>query len=112
MNRGITKRTQINSSWTDIIVLYKNVYKTNAHTVFCPSPYRADSLARCQSEYPMAQKANSQPPQTAHVESDQTTSEQLRKLPTQLKTQNILVADLVRVQTLQMSNGWVGVFLP
>ena len=52
-------------------------------------------LAHSQSENPMAQTANSQPPQTSHVESDQTTSARLRKLPTQLNTWNRFA--LVRV---------------
>ena len=38
-------------------------------------------LAHNQSENPMAQTADSQPPQTLHVESEQTTSVRLRKLP-------------------------------
>ena len=62
-----------------------------------PPTHRTDSLAHRQSEYPMAQMADSQPPQTSHVESDQTMLERLRKLLTQLNTPNILVADLVRV---------------
>ena len=44
----------------------------------------------------MAQMADSPLPQTSHAESAQTTSEQLRKLPTQLNTPNIFVSDLVR----------------
>ena len=64
-----------------------------------PPTHRADSLAHNQSEYPMAQTADSQPPQTSHVESDQTMSEWLRKLPTKLNTPNILVADLVWVSS-------------
>ena len=50
-----------------------------------------------QSENPMAQTANSQPPQTLHVESKQTTSVRLRKLPTQLNTLNRFVPDLIHV---------------
>ena len=59
----------------------------------------------------MAQTPDSPPPQTSHVESEQTTSEWLRKLPTQVNTQNIFVPDLA-LQMLQTSNGWTGVFLP
>ena len=62
-----------------------------------PPTHHTDLLAHRQSEYPMVQTADSQPPQTSHAESDQTTSELLQKLPTQLNTPNILVANLVRV---------------
>ena len=62
-----------------------------------PPTHRADSLAHRQSECPMAQTADRQPPQTLHVESDQTPSERLQKLPTQLNTANRFVPDLVRV---------------
>ena len=43
----------------------------------------------------MAQTSDSPPPQTLHVESKQTTSEQPQKLLTQLNTPNIFVPDLV-----------------
>ena len=62
-----------------------------------PPTLRADSLAHRQSENPTAQTADSQPPQTSHVESDQTKSMWLRKLPAQLNTPNRNVPDLVRV---------------
>ena len=78
MQRGITKQT-------------------NAHTVFAPPTRRADSLVHRQSEYPVAQTSDSQPPQTSHVESEQITSEWPLKLPTQLNTRNIFVPDLVLV---------------
>ena len=61
-----------------------------------PPTHRTDSLAHRQSEYPMAQTADSQPPETSHVELEQTTSERLRKLPMQLNIPKILVPDLVR----------------
>ena len=54
-------------------------------------------LANKQSENPMAQTADSQPPQTLRVELEQTTSAQLRKLPTQLNTPSRFVPHLVRV---------------
>ena len=71
--------------------------KTQRTQYSAPPTHRADSLVHCQSEYLMAQMADSQPPQTSHVELDQTTSKRLRTLPTQLNTLNILVANLVRV---------------
>ena len=60
-----------------------------------PPTHRADLLAHRQSENPMAQTTHSQPPQTLHVESEQTTSERLRKLQMQLNTPNIFVPNLV-----------------
>ena len=45
----------------------------------------------------MARTSDSPPPQTLHVELEQTTSAWLRKLPMQLNTPNIFVPDLVRV---------------
>ena len=39
------------------------------HTQYsAPPTHHADSLAHHQSEYPKVQMANSQPPQTSHVE--------------------------------------------
>ena len=68
------------------------------HTQYsAPPTHHADLLAYRQSQNPMAQTADSQPSQTLHVESEQTTSERLRKRPTQLNTPNIFVPDLVRV---------------
>ena len=86
----------------------KMTWKQEAHTVFHPShtpgwfastpPVRmVIQLTHNQSENPMAQTADSQPPQTLHVESEQTTSARLRKLPTQLNTLNRFVPDLVWV---------------
>ena len=57
--------------------------KTQRTQYSAPPTHRADSLVHCQSEYLMAQMADSQPPQTSHVELDQTTSKRLRTLPTQ-----------------------------
>ena len=54
-------------------------------------------LTHNQSENPMFQTAWSQPFQTLHVESEQTTSVQFLKLPMQLNTLNIFVPELVRV---------------
>ena len=82
--------------------------KTKAHTVIRPShtprwfistpPIRmVIQLTNNQLENPMAQTADSQPPQTLHVELEQTTSAWLRKLPTQLNTPNRFVPDLVLV---------------
>ena len=82
--------------------------KNKAHTVFRPShklrwftgtpPIRmVIQLANNQSEYPMAQTSDSQPPQTLHVESEKTTSELLRKLPTLLNTPNIFVPNHIQV---------------
>ena len=62
-----------------------------------PPTHCTDSLAQRQSESPMAQRSDGQPPQTLHAESEQTTFARLRKLPTQLNTPNIFVPDLVRV---------------
>ena len=62
-----------------------------------PPTHHTDLLAHRQSEYPVAQTVDSPPPQTSHVESEQTTSERLRKRPTQLNTPNIFVPDLVQV---------------
>ena len=69
-----------------------------------PPTHRADLLVHCQlqwshnhSENPMAETADSQPPQTSHIESEQTTSTGLRKLPTQLNTPNVFVPNLIRV---------------
>ena len=62
-----------------------------------PPTHSSDLLAHHQSEYPMAQTADSQPPQTSLVESEQTTSEWRRKPLTQLNTPNIFVSDLVRI---------------
>ena len=73
------------------------VHRKTKHTQYsAPLTHRADSLAHNQSENPMAQTADSQPPQTSHVESEQT-SARLRKLPTQLNTPNVFVSDHVRV---------------
>ena len=52
----------------------------------------------------MAQTANSQPPQTSHVEWEQTLSARFQKLPTQLNTLNRFVPKLVRV-SLNASDG-------
>ena len=81
--------------------------KTKSTQYSTPPTHCADLLAdrqsECiqpthnQSEYPMAQTADSQPPQTSHVESEQTTSTWLRKLPKQLNTPNRFVPDLVQV---------------
>ena len=57
----------------------------------------AIQLAHNQSENPMAQMSDGPPPQTSHVESEQTTSVRLRKLPMQPNTRNIFVPDLTRV---------------
>ena len=65
--------------------------------ISAPPTHHADSLAHRQSENPMAQTSDGQPPQTSHVQSDQTTSVLLRKLPTQLNTPNSFVSDPVRV---------------
>ena len=46
-----------------------------------PPTHHTDLLAHRQSEYPVAQTVDSPPPQTSHVESEQTTSERLRKRP-------------------------------
>ena len=62
-----------------------------------PPTHHADSLAYRQSEYLMAQMADSHPPQTLLVESDQTTSERLLKLQMQLNTPNRNVPDLIQV---------------
>ena len=72
----------------------------------------ADSLADHQSEIPMAQTADSQPLQTLHVESEQTTSAQLRKLPMQLNTPNIFVPDLVQVSLNASDVHWLGRCVP
>ena len=67
MQRGITKRTQINLSWTDIItaslMLVLQNMKTRNDGAECienqqysaPPTHYADSLAHRQSEYPVAQ---------------------------------------------------------
>ena len=60
-----------------------------------PPTHSANSLAHRQSENPMARTADSQPPKIVHVESEQTTSARLRKLPTQLNTPNRFDRDLV-----------------
>ena len=66
------------------------------HTQYSTTPtHRTDSLAHRQSECSMAQKTDSKPPQTLHVKLDQTMSEWLRHLLTQLDIPNILVADLL-----------------
>ena len=57
----------------------------------------AIQLAHNQSENPVAQMSDIPPPQTSHVELEQTTFAWLRKPPTQLNTPNIFVPDLVRV---------------
>ena len=91
---NITKRTQINSSWTDVITT--SLVSVLTHSI--PAlPHTTNSLAHRQSETPLAQTADGPPPQTSQVESEQTTSERLRKLPTQLNTPNIFVPDLVWV---------------
>ena len=60
-----------------------------------PLTHCADSLAHLQSENPMAQTADSQPPQTSHGESKQTTSTWFQKLPKQLNTLNRFVPELI-----------------
>ena len=110
MQPGITQRTQINSSWTDKTASCASTpkhensewqngvhRKTMRTQYYAPPTHHADSLAHRLSESPMAQTADSQPPQTSHVESEQTTSAWLWKLPAQLNTPNIFVPDLVRV---------------
>ena len=69
-------------------------------------------LAHNQSENPTAQTADSQPPQTSHVESEQTTSTRLLKLPTQLNTLNRFVPDLVRVSPNASDVQWLGWCVP
>ena len=109
MKRGITKQTQINSSWTDITASlcqsckawqreWRNgVHRKPTRTQYsAPPTHRADSLAHRQSENPLAQTSDGPPPQTFHVESEQTMSQQLRKLPAQPNTPNKFVPDLVR----------------
>ena len=81
----------------------KCVEKQSAHSIPAP-PHHADSLAHCQSEYPVAQMADSQPPQTLHAESEQTTSGLL--IPTQLNTPNIFDPDLIRVSPNVQRLGW------
>ena len=79
------------------------------HTQYsAPPTHRADSLAHHQSENPMVQMSDSQPPQTLPVESDQKMSERLRKLPTQLNTPNRFVPDLVQVFTTNFTTKFHG----
>ena len=77
-----------------------------------PPTHRADLLAHRQSEYLMAQTADSQPSLTLHVESEQKMSEWLRKLPTQLNTPNIFVPDLIRVSPNASDVQWLGRCVP
>ena len=100
--RGITKRTQMNSSWMDIITAgvmsVLQSMKTRNDVTECGENQSAHSILPLpQSENPMAQTSDRPPPQTSHTQSDPTTSAQLRKLPTQLNTPNMFVPDLVRV---------------
>ena len=87
MQQGITKLTQINSSWTDIttslVPVLQNM-KTGNDGMECIEKQRtairmAIQLAHNQSENPMAQTTNGPPPQTSHAQSDPTTSARLRK---------------------------------
>ena len=70
-----------------------------------PPTHRADLLAHNQSDNPMAPTADSQPSQTSHVESEQTTSVWFQKLLTQLNS--CVVPE--SLQTLQTADGWPGV---
>ena len=60
----------------------------------------------------MAQTADSQPPQTLHVESEQTMSAGLGKLPTQLNTPNIFAPDFVQVSPNASDVQWLGHCVP
>ena len=56
------------------------------------------------------QSAHSIP--TSYVESEQTTSARLQKLPTQLNTPNIFIPDLVRVSPNASDVQWLGQCVP
>ena len=112
MQQGITKQTQINSSWMDITTscvpvgyckAWKwwmtkwNAWKNKAHIIFRPPTHRADSLGHRQLERPFSWHTTNQRIQWLRHPPTSTTSTWLRKRPTQLNTPNIFVPDLVWV---------------
>ena len=81
-------------------------------TLFTIHTHHADLLAHRQSENPMAQTSDNKPPQTSHADLEQTASERLQKLPTQLNTPNIFVPDLVQVSPNASDIQWLGRCVP